>query len=167
MESFVEEFLRYCHSDKCDDIQMIDSNFSRLIPGGNSIWTLVQNLDYALLLNGFPFTVGIADEEPCISIIAHHVMAATLESSAIMATTAESSAIMPAIPGSESSSQVSSPCSFVAVTMASPASSCLLRLSHGSRPRVACSPRHCHKDRSRAARSPRHSYRGHLQDAHS
>ncbi|KAL0204484.1 hypothetical protein M9458_002502, partial [Cirrhinus mrigala] len=49
------------------------------LPGGKIHWSLEQYIDYAMLLAGSSFTVGIADDKPC-----HSPVSATPKNSYVM-----------------------------------------------------------------------------------
>ncbi|KAL0178798.1 hypothetical protein M9458_027692, partial [Cirrhinus mrigala] len=72
IEDYVGEFCELCRLVGFDDVALKDifrvglNDPIRLgLPGGKIHWTLEQYIDYALLLAGSSFTVGVADKEPC------------------------------------------------------------------------------------------------------
>ncbi|KAL0157363.1 hypothetical protein M9458_048609, partial [Cirrhinus mrigala] len=72
IEDFVVEFCELCHLVPFNDVALKDIFRMGLndpirsgLPGGKIHWSLEQYIDYALLLAGSSFTVGIADKEHC------------------------------------------------------------------------------------------------------
>ncbi|KAL0181756.1 hypothetical protein M9458_024162, partial [Cirrhinus mrigala] len=71
-EDYVTDFCEQCSLVTFNDVALKDifchglnKPIRSYLPGGKIHWSLEQYIDYALRLNGSPFTVGIADEEPC------------------------------------------------------------------------------------------------------
>ncbi|KAL0152507.1 hypothetical protein M9458_052230 [Cirrhinus mrigala] len=71
-EDYVTNFCELCHLVDFNDIALKDifhhglkDSLKYLMPRHTPHWTLEQYIDFALRLSGSPFTVGVADEEPC------------------------------------------------------------------------------------------------------
>ncbi|KAL0173334.1 hypothetical protein M9458_033645, partial [Cirrhinus mrigala] len=71
IEDYVVDFCKLCHLVNFNDVALKDIFRAGLshpirsgLPGGKIHWSLEQYIDFALLLAGSPFTVGIADEGP-------------------------------------------------------------------------------------------------------
>ncbi|KAL0146718.1 hypothetical protein M9458_058058, partial [Cirrhinus mrigala] len=71
IEDYVVDFCELCHLVNFNDVALKDIFRAGLsdpirsgLPGGKIHWSLEQYIDYALLLVGSSFTVGIADEGP-------------------------------------------------------------------------------------------------------
>ncbi|KAL0202432.1 hypothetical protein M9458_000450, partial [Cirrhinus mrigala] len=72
IEDYVVDFCELCHKVDFNDVALKDIFRNGLnnpirsgLPGGKIHWSLEQYIDFALRLAGSPFTVGVADEEPC------------------------------------------------------------------------------------------------------
>ncbi|KAL0173010.1 hypothetical protein M9458_033321, partial [Cirrhinus mrigala] len=72
IEEYVEDFCNLCHLVDFNDVALkgifcngLKDNLYDLMPDNRCSVTLQEYIDYALLLAGSPFTVGIADKEPC------------------------------------------------------------------------------------------------------
>ncbi|KAL0198836.1 hypothetical protein M9458_007376 [Cirrhinus mrigala] len=70
IEEYVEDFCNLCHLVKFNDVALkgifcngLKDNLYNFMPDNRCSATLEQYIDFALLLAGSPFTVGIADEE--------------------------------------------------------------------------------------------------------
>ncbi|KAL0157337.1 hypothetical protein M9458_048583, partial [Cirrhinus mrigala] len=71
IEDYIMDFCGLCHLVAFNDMALKDifrhglnEPIRSQLPGGKIHWTLEQYIDFALLLVGSPFTVGIADEGP-------------------------------------------------------------------------------------------------------
>ncbi|KAI2646855.1 Retrotransposon Gag-like protein 9 [Labeo rohita] len=73
IEDYVVDFCGLCHHLVAfNDVALKDifryglnEPICSQLPGGKIHWTLEQYIDFALLLAGSLFTVGVADEQPC------------------------------------------------------------------------------------------------------
>ncbi|KAI2655281.1 hypothetical protein H4Q32_017648 [Labeo rohita] len=72
IEQYVMGFCELCHLVDFKDSFLkdifffgLDKNISHKMPGHHRHWSLVHYIDFALLLSGSAFTVGMADDQPC------------------------------------------------------------------------------------------------------
>ncbi|KAL0151968.1 hypothetical protein M9458_052686 [Cirrhinus mrigala] len=72
IEDYAVDFCELCHLVGFNDIALKDifqhglkNSLNYLMPHHTPHWTLEQYIDFALLLAGSPFTVGVADDQPC------------------------------------------------------------------------------------------------------
>ncbi len=72
LEDYMEDFCHLCHVVGFNDVVLkgifcngLKDCLKDLMPNSNGSATLEEYIDFALLLSGSSFTVGIADEKPC------------------------------------------------------------------------------------------------------
>ncbi|KAL0174663.1 hypothetical protein M9458_030631, partial [Cirrhinus mrigala] len=72
IEQYVMDFCKLCHLVDFKESFLKDifyfglcKDISSKMPGHHHHWSLVRYIDFALLLSGSAFTVGIADDKPC------------------------------------------------------------------------------------------------------
>ncbi|KAL0195019.1 hypothetical protein M9458_008591, partial [Cirrhinus mrigala] len=72
IEQYVMDFCELCHLVDFKESFLKDifyfglcKDISNKMPGHHRHWSLVRYIDFALLLSGSAFTVGIADDKPC------------------------------------------------------------------------------------------------------
>ncbi len=82
LEDYVADFCNLCHVVGFNDVALkgifrngLKDCLNDLMPNSNGSATLEEYIDFALLLSGSSFTVGIADEEPCYPPSTHHTRA--------------------------------------------------------------------------------------------
>ncbi|KAL0197521.1 hypothetical protein M9458_006061, partial [Cirrhinus mrigala] len=86
VEQYVMDFCELCHLVDFKESFLKDifyfglrKDISNKMPGYHRHWSLVRYIDFALLLSGSAFTVGIADDKPC-----HPPVSATPKNSYVM-----------------------------------------------------------------------------------
>ncbi|KAL0158885.1 hypothetical protein M9458_046961, partial [Cirrhinus mrigala] len=99
------DFCELCHLVTFNDVALKDIFWHGLnepirccLPGGKIHWSLEQYIDFALRLDGGPFTVGLADEEHCFPSVSAKPGKFSIMSG-IIQVTSEPFHAMPAAPG--------------------------------------------------------------------
>ncbi len=112
----MEDFCELSHCVEFNDVALkdifcfgLDEPLRSSLPGGKICWSLELYIVFALLLAGSPFTVGIADEEPCYPPVSAeylhvmsgvvHIMPTIPESVHVMSATPKPAHVMSATPG--------------------------------------------------------------------
>ncbi len=112
----MEDFYELSHCVEFNDVALkdifcfgLDEPLRSSLPGGKICWSLELYIVFALLLAGSPFTVGIADEEPCYPPVSAeylhvmsgvvHIMPTVPESVHVMSATPKPAYVMSATPG--------------------------------------------------------------------
>ncbi|KAL0160112.1 hypothetical protein M9458_043837, partial [Cirrhinus mrigala] len=101
IEDYVVDFCELCHLVGFNDIALKDifrhglkDSLNYLLPRHTPHWTLEEYIDFALMLAGSPFAVGVADDQPC-----NPTFPTTPKPAQVMSTKPQPSHTMPAAPG--------------------------------------------------------------------
>ncbi|KAL0186272.1 hypothetical protein M9458_017942, partial [Cirrhinus mrigala] len=115
IEYYTMDFCGLCHMVAFNDValkdifrQGLNKHVRSQLPGGKIHWTLEQYINFTLFLAGSPFTVGVANEQPCNPSFPTtpkpaHVMSTKPKPAQVMSgiiqVASEPSHAMPAAPG--------------------------------------------------------------------